>query len=643
MPGKNQREQLRIDRERAKQDKERARRNQLYLDFLDAVEKGEKRNFEQYKAHQNYISKRDAERAKAREEEEKITKQRIAQAKIGAKTANLTAKVNKLLKSGAGEILKQSNLTETLNTSIKQAEKSTGDVQKGYNLITEAQLTGIQAIKDGGLNAEQFMADLKEQFEGMSEEAKAAFNSMRDDLKKFAEDAEKSGDGLRNALNIDAKDLDGLEGAREKLKQLSAIVTSPALMGAAVVGVIVKGFTELASSANQIRQDLGLSVGESISLGSKTAILSKAFSLIGGDGEQIAAFSKAIASEFGSINQLSFKTLTNFGLISLRTGISGDNAAKLAKSIQSIQGGTLETSLNTISTFENLSRAAGVAPKLVLDDIAESTELFAKFAKDGGENLAKAAIEARKLGLNLSAVDKISESILDFESSIEKQMEASVLLGRQLNLDRARQLAIEGDLEGVLTEVKNQVGGAEQLSKMNVIQRKALADAVGLEVSELSKLAAGQENVNKLSNSQFAALGKTFVITAGIATLLGGLLGFITGIIAPKRLATGIAGGISGLAMGAKIGVAGGAVVAGAQAMLPKAETGGIVTKTGLAEIHKGEAISGTKNELGFGVDMTETNRLLKQSLSESKQLREQNLQLMNRLTNRVGDLALSS
>ena len=80
MPGKNQREQLRIDRERAKQDKERARRNQLYLDFLDAVEKGEKRNFEQYKAHQNYISKRDAERAKAREEEEKITKQRIAQA-----------------------------------------------------------------------------------------------------------------------------------------------------------------------------------------------------------------------------------------------------------------------------------------------------------------------------------------------------------------------------------------------------------------------------------------------------------------------------------------------------------------------------------------------------------------------------------
>ena len=191
-------------------------------------------------------------------------------------------------------------------------------------------------------------------------------------------------------------------------------------MGVASVAFLGKQFFDIASSANQIRQDLGLSVSESASLGAKTTILSKAFSLLGADGEQIAAFSKAVASEFGSINELSFSTLKNFGMISLRTGISGDNAAKLAKSIQSIQGGTLETSLNTISTFESLSRAAGVAPKLVLDDIAESTELFAKFAKDGGDNLAKAAIEARKLGLNLSVVDKITESILDFESSIEK-------------------------------------------------------------------------------------------------------------------------------------------------------------------------------------------------------------------------------
>ena len=456
--------------------------------------------------------------------------------------------------------------------------------------------------------------------------AEGGLGDMEETLRKVAKTLEKN-PNLSKQLELEDGVQKKIDNFYKKIEEYSAIASSPKLMGAAAFAFLAKQFFDIASSANQVRQDLGLSVSESASLGAKTTILSKAFSLLGGDGEQIAAFSKAIASEFGSINELSFKTLTNFGLLSLRTGITGDNAAKLAKSIQSIQGGSLETSLNTISTFENLSRAAGVAPKLVLDDIAESTELFAKFAKDGGENLAKAAIEARKLGLNLSAVDKISESILDFETSIEKQMEASVLLGRQLNLDKARQLALEGDLEGVLAEVKNQVGGAEALSRMNVIQRKALADAVGLEVSELSKLAAGQEKVTSLVSDQNMQLLSSFGKFVGIGAVLGAIIGMITMGAATSAMASGaLTGGLIGTAAGAT----GFLAMKGAQAMMPKAQTGGVVRETGMAVVHKGESIAGTQ----FGG--RESNKLLKQMI-------EQNATLMNRLTNRVGDLALSS
>ena len=41
--------------------------------------------------------------------------------------------------------------------------------------------------------------------------------------------------------------------------------------------------------------------------------------------------------------------------------------------------------------------------------------------------------------------------------------------------------------------------------------------------------------------------------------------------------------------------------VGAAIALMPKLETGGTVTKTGMAEVHKGEVFSGTKNEMGFG------------------------------------------
>ena len=82
------------------------------------------------------------------------------------------------------------------------------------------------------------------------------------------------------------------------------------------------------------------------------------------------------------------------------------------------------------------------------------------------------------MGVNLGEVENITESILNFESSIESQMKASVLLGRTINLDRARQLAFAGKQSEMMDEVLKQVGSEAEFNKMNFIQRKAVADAV---------------------------------------------------------------------------------------------------------------------------------------------------------------------
>ena len=62
----------------------------------------------------------------------------------------------------------------------------------------------------------------------------------------------------------------------------------------------------------------------------------------------------------------------------------------------------------------------------------------------------------------MGKVASIAENLLDFETSIEKQMEASVLLGRQINLDKARQLSLAGDLEGLQRELTRVVGSQAQ-------------------------------------------------------------------------------------------------------------------------------------------------------------------------------------
>ena len=156
--------------------------------------------------------------------------------------------------------------------------------------------------------------------------------------------------------------------------------------------------------------------------------------------------------------------------------------------MESVSSASRDVLLNQLRTNAAIAGQAGVSPALVMRDIADNAQFFAKYAKDGGTNILNASIAARKLGLELSAVEGISESLLNFETSIEAQLSASLLLGRQINLDKARQLAFLGKHDDMMDEILRQVGGEAEFNKMNVIQRKALADSVGVNVEQLSRL-----------------------------------------------------------------------------------------------------------------------------------------------------------
>ena len=53
----------------------------------------------------------------------------------------------------------------------------------------------------------------------------------------------------------------------------------------------------------------------------------------------------------------------------------------------------------------------------------------------------------------LKQAGQVAGSLLDFESSINAELEASAILGTNLNLSRARGLAAQGDMVGAQQEV----------------------------------------------------------------------------------------------------------------------------------------------------------------------------------------------
>jgi len=89
------------------------------------------------------------------------------------------------------------------------------------------------------------------------------------------------------------------------------------------------------------------------------------------------------------------------------------------------------------------------------------------------------------------------EGLLDIETSISKQLEASVLIGRQLNFNKAREYALMGDIDNMTKSIVEQVGSISEYNKLNIIQRQSLAEAIGISVDDLSRMVNRQDELNK--------------------------------------------------------------------------------------------------------------------------------------------------
>ena len=533
--------------------------------------------------------------------EEKLNKKRDRAGKE-ANTLNIEKQIQKLQKTGLGSLNKELSL----ESQIKLLKEGQSKNDKETVRQTKAYGDLLQDVATGSKDLEAVLNTI----------ATEDFGIMNEAAEQLAETLRNTPD-LTEKLKIEAQAQQKINDFRDKIKETSALLSSPLAMGVAVVGFLVKQMVDFAQKTLEVRQNLGTSVVESARLAGNMKAAGLAAKSVGGSSEEAEAAISAMVAEFGTTGSISSDLAISLGRVTGQFGISGANAAKLLKSMQGINGASAETNLSLISAVGELARAEGVAPGAVLNDIAENTETFAQFAKGGGENLAQAAIEARKLGLNLGTVASIAENLLDFESSIEKEMEASMLLGRQMNLDKARELALSGDLAGLAEEVKNQVGSQAEFEAMNVVQRKALAAAMGVTVSDLSKMVAGEKTSAQLAEDRVKTekdLARLQLISAAALVVaagarMGGFVGAIAGLAA-----AGAVYAIPGKVMGL--------------------EKGGVVKKSGMAEVHKGEVFSGTRNEMGMGNG--QTNKLL-------RELIEQNEILMNKLTNRVGDIALSN
>jgi len=172
-------------------------------------------------------------------------------------------------------------------------------------------------------------------------------------------------------------------------------------------------------------------------------------------------------------------------------GLSAENAGVLALNAK-MSGNSMQQTLDTIQSstdaFNATTDSAVSATQVVRDMGKASKAVQAQFMGYPG-GLAKAAAAARKIGLELKDMEGIMDSLLNFEDSIAAEMEAELLTGKDLNLNRARELSLANDMEGVANELFKNAQDVHDFSKMNRIQQEAYAKSLGMSRDQLAEMA----------------------------------------------------------------------------------------------------------------------------------------------------------
>ena len=217
---------------------------------------------------------------------------------------------------------------------------------------------------------------------------------------------------------------------------------------------------------------------------------------------QLAKSFAEVNNQLGLSVDIGAKSLDEFTAMTNQMGLSADEATNIYK-IGLLNNMSLEdTNKAIISGVVATQKSTGVQvnARQVLQEIGKlSAGITSKFQQNPAA-LAKAVTEAKALGTTLEQVDKVGESLLNFESSIENELKAELLTGKQINLEKARYAALTGDQATLTQELANQVGSLADFQGMNVIAQKSLAEAFGLSRDEVADMLTKQETFNKLGD-----------------------------------------------------------------------------------------------------------------------------------------------
>lgn len=438
---------------------------------------------------------------------------------------------------GQIENLKQiSSLNADILKSEKIIERTSGAVEKNHRLKVKALQAALKATKQQNAvltsvskkakeTAEGFKAGL-EKISDMVKDVPIIGSSLGKVFDPFADKAgkvfDKAADGFSSGFtssfqaaggsskNFFQQFKAGIQGGMGSLKSMSGQLAKlgPMFIAMGLIAALALafvGFQKLEGAAKLVREETGLLNSQTKGLKSDIAAVTKGTAGLGASMEDVGKAAAAFINEFEGIGKPSREVLESTVALEKNFGIAAAEGVKVNSIFQQLGGLSAEAAQYQVEFTAQLAKAAGVAPTKVIKDIAENSEAAAMHFSGSVQDLTKAAVQAARLGTSLGQASKIAEGLLDFNNSINSELEASAMLGQSVNFNRARELAATGDIVQAQQEVLNQIGDTVDLNNLNYHQKQKLAQAAGMEFSEIQNQLNLRQKFGKMNTDQQAA------------------------------------------------------------------------------------------------------------------------------------------
>ena len=263
-----------------------------------------------------------------------------------------------------------------------------------------------------------------------------------------------------------------------------------------LLGKVKEGYEEGLKAASTLSNE---NVGLARNLGLAQGAASKLAANVRGIGPTAAASvqsAEALYSAMGGTEKLSKNTLKTFIQLNTYAGMSADNLAEFHNyaKLSGKDSGVVVTNMAGAALSAIKNNKLAVSQKVLLGDVAKVSDVIKLRYQGQEKELVKIVADAKKYGLELAKAEDIASSLLNIEDSLSAEMEAELLTGKELNLEKAREAALNGDVATLQAEIAKNAGSIEEFNNLNVLSQEAYAKALGMSRQDLSKMLKDQKS-----------------------------------------------------------------------------------------------------------------------------------------------------